>query len=285
MSPVTVSLKDKVAIVTGANTGIGLVTARELARAGTRVWVACRSQDKAEAAMAAMRADVPGADLRFLALDLGNLAKTRSAALAFLESGDRLDLLVNNAGLAGSRGTTDDGFEIHFGTNHLGPYLFTRLLVDRLIASAPARIVCVASQGHYRSAGLAFDRLRAPTRTRAGFAEYCDSKLANVLFARALARRLEGTGVTTYALHPGVVASDIWRRVPQPLRWIMLQFMITNEEGARTSLYCATSAEVAGHSGRYYDALREKKAARLARDDALGEELWRQSAQWVGLPA
>ncbi len=283
MHPVTTSLRGKVALVTGANTGIGLVTARELARAGAKVWVACRSQAKAEAAMAEMRAAVPDAELVFLPLDLGSLDATRKAAHQFLASGDSLHLLVNNAGLAGFQGTTDDGFEIQFGTHHLGPDLFTRLLLDRVIASAPARIVNVASQGHYKSNGIPFDKLREKTRTVTGFPEYCDSKLANVLFTKALAQRLQGTGVTTYSLHPGVVASDIWRRLPQPLRWIAMRFMITNDQGALTSLHCATSPSVAEQSGLYYDKQTEKKPAKLARDPALAEELWLRSAQWVGL--
>ncbi len=285
MPPVSVSLQGKIALVTGANTGIGLVTARELARAGAKVWVGCRSAQKAEAAMAAMRTQVPDAQLVFLPLDLGSLANVRQAAQTVLASGDKLDLLINNAGLAGSQGTTQDGFEVQFGTNHLGPYLLTRLLLDQVVAASPARIVNVSSQGHYRAKGIPFDKLQAKTRTTAGFDEYCDSKLANVLFTQSLAKRLVGTGVTTYALHPGVVASDVWRRVPQPFRWIIMQFMITVDEGALTTLYCATAPALANETGMYYDKCQQKKASRLARDEALAEELWQKSAAWVGLPA
>lgn len=285
MPPVTVSLQGKTALVTGANTGIGLVTARELGRAGAKVWVACRSREKGEAAIAEMKKQVPDGQFAFLALDLGNLASVRAAAETFLATGEPLHILVNNAGLAGSRGTTSDGFEIQFGTNHLGPYLFTRLLLDKVIASAPARIVNVASKGHYRSKGVPFAHLQAATRTAAGFDEYCDSKLCNVLFTKALAKRLQGKGVTAYSLHPGVVASDIWRRIPQPFRWIALQFMITVDEGALTTLHCATSPDVANETGLYYDKQREKKPSKLARDEALEQELWEKSAAWVGLPA
>jgi len=285
MSNVRVSLAGKTALVTGANTGIGLVTARELARAGAKVWIACRSRDKGEAALGDIRTAVPGAELDFLPLDLASLASVRSAADTILASGDGLSLLVNNAGLGGAHGKTADGFEIHFAVNHLGHYLLTRLLLDRLKASAPARIVNVASTGHYRSKGLSWERLREPTRSRTGLPEYFDSKLANVLFAKALARRLEGTGVTACALHPGVVASDIWRRIPQPFRWLAMQFMLTNEQGAATSLHCATAPELGSETGLYYDACAPRKPSRLARDAALCEELWTRSAVWVGMEA
>ncbi len=273
----------KTAIVTGANAGIGWVTARSLAQAGARVWIGCRTLAKAQAASAQIRAEVPNADLRPWQLDLGDLAQVRTSAQEFLDSSEPLDLLVNNAGLAGSQGVTHDGFEIHFGTNHLGPYLLTRLLLSRLQAQAASRIVLVASRGHYRSKGLIWGNLQQPTKTKAGFNEYCDSKLANVLTAKTLSERLKGTGVTVYSLHPGVVASEIWRRVPQPFRWVMLRFMITVEQGAQTSLYCATSPQLASESGLYYDKCKAVKPSRLARDATLAQELWQRSAQWVGL--
>lgn len=284
-APVTVNLAGKTALVTGANTGIGLVTALELARAGARVWLGCRSEEKGAAAIAAIRLAVPSADLALLPLDLGSLEATRRAAERFLATGEPLHILVNNAGLAGSRGTTKDGFELHFGTNHLAPYLLTRLLLDRIQASGPARIVCVASKAHYQAKHLDLQDQQRTTQSSTGIAEYSVSKLCNVLFAKALAKRLEGTQVTVYSLHPGVVASDIWRRIPQPFRWIALRFMITVEEGARTSLYCATSPNVASESGLYYDNCAVKKPSRLARDAQLAEELWAKSATWVGLPA
>ncbi|MSQ83510.1 MAG: SDR family oxidoreductase [Myxococcales bacterium] len=283
MAPIAVSLHGKVALVTGANTGIGLVTARELARAGAKVWIACRSQAKAEAAMADIRQQVPTANLAFLRLDLGSLAATRQAAETFLASGDALHLLINNAGLAGFQGSTTEGFEIQFGTNHLGPYLFTRLLLERIKASDSARIVNVASRGHYRSKGIPFDHLQKPTRTVVAFDEYCDSKLANVLFTKALTKRLPGDRVTTYCLHPGVVASEIWRRVPQPFRWIAMQFMLTNEQGALTTLHCAASPDAAKETGLYYDVQKPKTPSKLARDEALADELWNKSAEWTGL--
>ena len=283
MAAMDISLNGKTALVTGANTGIGFVTARELARAGARVWMACRSKDKARAAIARIKQAVPHANLAFLALDLHELAAVRRAADEFLTTGERLHLLINNAGLAGSRGKTADGFELQFGTNHLAPYLFTRLLLDRVKESTPSRIVFVSSKGHYRSRGVPWEHLRETTRSRSSLEEYCNSKLCNVLTAKAFAKRLEGTGVTTYALHPGVVASDIWRKVPQPFRWIALRFMLTNEEGALTTLRCAMSPDVANESGLYYDAQKPKRPSKLAEDAQLAEELWGRSAAWVGV--
>jgi len=276
-------LTGKHAIVTGSNTGIGRVTAIELARAGARVWLACRSRDKTQPVVDEITA--AGGKAEFLALDLADLAAVRAAAAAFLALDVPLHLLVNNAGLAGQRGITVDNFELTFGVNHLGPFLFTNLLLDRLKRSAPARIVNVASRAHTRADGFDWSRLHRPTRTVTGFAEYGVSKLANVLFTAELARRTAGTGVTTYALHPGVIASDIWRRVPWPFRQIMHLRMKTPEEGARTSLYCATSPDLAAESGKYYDASKERAPSTLAQDPTLAAELWRRSAEWVGLPA
>jgi NAD(P)-dependent dehydrogenase (short-subunit alcohol dehydrogenase family) len=279
-------LKGKNAIVTGANTGIGRITAVELARAGARVWLACRSRDKTQPVIDEIVA--AGGKAEFLALDLADLASIRDSAKAFLATGEPLHLLVNNAGLAGQRGLTKDGFELTFGVNHLGPFLFTQLLIDRLKASAPARIVNVASTAHYDAKGIDWAALQKPTRTVTGMFEYRISKLGNVLFTRELARRLEGSGVTTYALHPGVIASDIWRKVPWPVRPIMHRFMKTPEEGAQTSLYCATAPELSAVTGAYYDDRKERKPSKIALDDDLAKELWRRSEEWIsgsGTPA
>jgi NAD(P)-dependent dehydrogenase (short-subunit alcohol dehydrogenase family) len=172
-----------------------------------------------------------------------------------------------------------------FGVNHLGPFLFTMLLLPRLKAAAPARVVNVASTAHYQAKTIDFGRLQSPTRSITGLDEYQVSKLGNVLFTRELAKRLEGTGVTTYAVHPGVIASDIWRRIPWPVRPVVLKFMKTTEEGAQTSLWCATAPELATHTGKYYDDRKEKRASKVALDDALATQLWSKSAEWAGVPA
>lgn len=273
--------KKDVCIITGANTGIGRATAVELARRGARVLIACRSEVKGREAVGLVKSESGSAAVDFLELDLASLASVRRAAAAFLALDLPLPLLINNAGVAGQRGLTADGFELHFGTNHLGHFLFTNLLLDRIKQSAPARIVNVSSKSHYRARGIDFNLVRVSTPTIAGVREYEVSKLANVLFTAELARRLEGSGVTTYALHPGVVASDVWRRVPWPVRALMKKWMLSNEDGALTTLHCATSPEVAKESGLYYDSCRRKEPSPLAHDAALARELWEKSEEWT----
>jgi retinol dehydrogenase-12 len=274
-------LSGRTFLVTGGNTGIGLATARSLAARGGRVHLACRSTEKGEAAGAAIAAATGSKDVRFLQLDLADLAGVRQAAQAFLVLGEPLHVLINNAGIGGQRGLTRDGFELMFGVNHLGHFAFTMALLDCLSSTgAGARIVNVASDAHYQAPGIDFEVLRRRTRTVTGMREYSVSKLANVLFSQELARRLDGTGVTSYALHPGVVASDIWRRIPWPARWLVTRRMLTVEEGARTSLYCATAPELAASSGRYYDKCAEREPSPVATAD-LGKQLWEQSEEWT----
>ncbi|MFM8316549.1 MAG: SDR family oxidoreductase [Deltaproteobacteria bacterium] len=276
------SMVGKCALVTGANSGIGWVTAKRLSQLGAKVVLACRSKEKAEKAMALIVKENPQAQLSFLHLDLADLKQVRLAAETFMKTETRLDLLINNAGLFGARGSTADGFEMHFGTNHLGPYLLTRLLEPILKQSKPARVVIVSSDGHYSARKISFDSFVGSTRSRWSFPEYATSKLCNILFAKALAKRMDGTGVTVYSLHPGIIASEIWRRFPQPIKWLVTLPMISNEEGAKTSVYCATEPSLVHDNGLYYDKCRPKKPSKLARDEGLSEKLWNQSAQWTG---
>ncbi len=274
-------LSGRVALVTGANTGIGLVTARELAARGAQVFIACRSAERARPALEQIRAAGGQEQIEALALDLGDFDSVRQCAQSFLARGLPLHLLVNNAGLAGTGGCTKSGFELAFGVNHMGHFLLTQLLLDRLMVSAPARIVTVASRAHYRAPGIDWDAVRQPTRTRLAVAEYGVSKLANVLFSAELGRRLAGSGVTTYSLHPGVVASDVWRAVPWPLRPLIKLRMLSTEEGAATTLYCASAPEAALETGLYYDQCRARAPSTVAQDPVLAAELWQRSAQWL----
>ena len=274
-------LESRTFLVTGANTGIGRATATALAARGATVFMTGRSGPRTRAAIDAIAAQTGNDRLEFLALDLGDLSSVRSCAQAFLDTGRPLHVLINNAGLAGPRGVTDSGFELAFGTNYVGPFLLTGLLLDRLRDSAPARIVNVSSDAHYGVPGIDFDAVRKPTRSRTGFSEYAVSKLANLLHAQELARRLDSAQVTTYALHPGVIASDIWRRVPWPVRPLMKLRMGSPEEGARTPVYCATSPEIAARTGEYYEDGRPKEPGSAATA-ALGLELWDRTVAWVG---
>jgi dehydrogenase/reductase SDR family protein 13 len=274
-------LAGRTVIVTGANTGIGRVTALELGKTGALVVLAGRSAERTRPVVEAIRAG--GGQAEFVPLDLGDLASVRACAAEFLARDVPLALLVNNAGLAGARGSTKDGFELAFGTNHLGPYLLTRLLMPALERAGGPRVVHVASKGHYRAQGIDWDAVRKPTATVSGFPEYCVSKLGNVLFSAELARRFPA--VRSYSLHPGAVASDVWREVPWGVRHVMKLFMLSNEEGAKTTLYCATNDDVAGASGRYFDKCAEKRPSRLALDGALAKETWERSAAWTGLPS
>jgi retinol dehydrogenase-12 len=271
-------------LVTGATGGIGMVTARELAARGATVFITARSPAKGRAALDELRAATGSDRLQLLSLELGDLGSVRACANAFLHSGEPLHGLINNAGLAGQRGITASGFELAFGTNHVGTFLLTELLTPRLRESAPARVVNVASIGHFKAKGIDFEAVRQKTKTRTAFPEYCVSKLANVLHAAELGRRLDGSRVTTYSLHPGTVATDVWRSVPWPIRPLMVRRMSSPEDGARTTLYCATSPEVVGDTAGYYDSCQRTPPSQLVTPE-LGAELWRRSSDWVGTAA
>lgn len=273
-------LEGKVALVTGANTGIGRVTAVALAQRGARVILAGRSEERTRPVVEEIRAERADDAARFIRLDLSSLNSVDEAADEVLSVDQPLHLLINNAGLAAAKGLTEDGFELTFGVNHMGHFRLTQRLLDRVAASGEGRIVTVASDAHRRTDGIDFDAVRRPTATPTGFPEYCVSKLANVLFSAELARRCEERDVHTYALHPGVVATDVWRNVPWPIRPLVKLFMRSEEDGAATTIYCATSRELADHSGRYYVDCRETPASDRGRDEKLAEALWHRSEAW-----
>lgn len=276
---------DHVCIVTGATSGIGRVTALELARMGATVVLIARSPQRGEEARAAIAAQSGSSAVELIVADFASLAQVRAAAAAFLARHDRLHVLVNNAGLyAGRRELSADGHELTFAVNHLAPFLLTNLLLDALRAAAPARIVTVASGAHV-GARLSFDDLQG-ARAYSGFAAYGASKLANILFTYELARRLEGSGVTANCLHPGFVgtnfaqggggAAALFFRAARP-------FILTPEQGAQTSIYLAASPEVEGVSGKYYVNRRPRtsSAQSYSREDQA--RLWAVSAELVGL--
>jgi retinol dehydrogenase-12 len=271
----------KVALITGGNVGIGRVTAFELAKAGMQVVIAGRSRERTQPVLDAISALPAAPTPLFLHLDLASLQSVRACAAEFVALGLPLDLLVNNAGLAGARGLTEDGFEMAFGVNHLGHFLLTQLLLPSLQKAPTARVVTVSSRAHKRTPGIDWDALRRPTHTRTGIREYAVSKLANLLFSAELARRLAGTSITTYSLHPGVVDTEIWRVVPPWFRVVLrLRGLITAEEGAQTTLHCALRAPNT-ESGLYYADCRPVRPARNGRDAALAQELWQRSEAWT----
>jgi retinol dehydrogenase-12 len=273
-------LDGKSFLVTGANTGIGRATALELARRGGRVVMACRSVAKTRPVIEEIIAKTGNGAVEYLPLDLADLTSVRRAAADVLARDEPIHVLINNAGVAGQRGATAQGFELAFGINHLGHFLFTNLLLDRIKASGPGRIVNVSSDSHYGAKGIDYEAVRQPTKSVTGLPEYGVSKLANVLHAQELARRLDGSGVTTSSLHPGVIASDVWRRVPQPFRALMKLFMKSPEEGAETTLYCATDPALANVSGRFYTQRKEKEPNPVATPD-MAAELWTRSEEFV----
>ncbi len=277
----TQDLQGKVALITGANTGIGRVTARELAKRGAHVVITCRNLERAQPVFDEIRTESPQSKVDFIPLELSNFASIRTCASTFKALNLPLHILVNNAGLAGAKGLTHEGFEMTFGVNHVGTFLLTQLLLPKLQASAPARVVTVASQAHRKVKSFDWQAVRQNKRSFSGYPEYGMSKLANVLFSAELARRIQGTGVNTYALHPGVVATDVWRAVPWPFRNWIKRNMITPEQGAETSIYCATSPDVAHETGLYYDRCKPKEVSKLAQDQALAHELWERTEAWV----
>ena len=239
-------------LVTGANSGIGRAMAEALAAEGGRVMLAGRSEPRMRPVLQRIRQRDPGAAVEFLHLDLADLASVRRAAAAVLADGRPLDVLVNNAGVAGTNGLSRDGFDLTYATNHIGPFLLTTLIHPILVQAAQGRIVNVSSAAHLSVPAIDWSLLERRTAPRrSGFRDYAVTKLMNVLHAKELARRLAGTRVTTYALHPGAVRSNIWRALPLPLQWVLKLFMLSNEAGAKTPLHCATAPELATVTGRY----------------------------------
>lgn len=278
-------LSGKAALVTGANQGIGKVSALELARMGAAVTMVCRSEPKGRAALEEIVAAVKGATVELIVGDVSSLASMREIARRFLDGHDRLDILLNNAGvLATSRRESEDGFEHTFATNHLGYFYLTHLLRPTIEETRGARIVSVSSEAHRRGA-IDFDDLQGRKRWSA-IGSYAASKLANVLFTRELARRLVGTGVTANCLHPGVIGSGFASTdggIAALLARLARPFLATTEDGAKTQVYLCSSPDVEGVTGKYFDKCKERMPSRAAQDDATARDLWAVSEELCGL--
>jgi NAD(P)-dependent dehydrogenase (short-subunit alcohol dehydrogenase family) len=271
------------AVITGTTHGIGRVTSRELARAGYTIVMLCRNLQAAAQLREELRALVPQPDIHIVHCDLASLASVRACADSVRRDFGSLALLINNAGMVSTiHRRSPDGFELCFATNHLGPFLLTRLLLDRI--SPAGRIINVASWVHFQGR-LNLESVDARRAHYSPTQAYAQSKLANVMFSFALARRLEGHDITVNCLHPGVVATNLLPRWLRALYRLIGRPVIDAERGARTSLYLALAAEVAGISGRYFDEhQRERAASALARDVQQQELLWEASERWTGLP-
>jgi NAD(P)-dependent dehydrogenase (short-subunit alcohol dehydrogenase family) len=281
------NMQGKVCLITGATSGIGLESARALARQGATVVLSGRDKGRGEAALTEVRRTVPDAKLDLLLADLTSLASVRQLAADFQARYSRLDVLLNNAGLIlDRRKVTTDGYEATFATNHLAHFLLTHLLLDLLKASGASRVVNVSSEGH-RLGSLDFlDDLQAERGGYNGMKVYGNSKLANILFTRGLAKRLAGTQVTTNSLHPGMVRTGFGLNSEgffKHLVKLAAPFMLSAEGGARTSVYLASSPEVEGVSAKYFIRRRVARESRAARSDEAAETLWRKSAELTGV--
>uniref|UniRef100_A0A8C5U2L9 Uncharacterized protein n=1 Tax=Malurus cyaneus samueli TaxID=2593467 RepID=A0A8C5U2L9_9PASS len=280
-------LTGKTVIVTGANSGIGKCVAMDLARRNARTILACRSQERGQAAMEEIQAATGNPAVVLRLLDTSSLASVRAFASAVLREEPRLDVLVNNAGVTGLPFTiTSEGLEQTFTTNYLGPFLLTNLLLDLLKASAPARVVNVSSLRH--RAGTVDCEFLTGQRHPGGYdAAYRSTKLMNLLFTTELAQRLQGTGVTVNAVSPGVVNTGIMRHFSCTVRVVFSlfrPFMKSAEQGAASTIFCAVSEEAEGISGKYFDSnCRLSLPSAAARDTALARKLWEASERLAGL--
>ncbi len=266
-------MRGKTCLVTGANAGIGKETVAGLAVRGARVLMVCRNRGRGERAIEEINRRIPNAELELLLTDLSRLREVRGLIGEVERRTDRLDVLVSNAGVySARRRETADGFEQTFAVNHLAPFVLVRGLLDLLRRSAPARVVIVASAAHFRGK-IAFEDLHAEAGRYSGWRAYSQSKLANVLFAAELARRVPASEVTANSLHPGVVATKLLLRGLVP-KWLVRPWTITPEEGAQTPLYLASSPEVVGVSGRYFDDCEPREPSVEARDGKVASRLW-----------
>ncbi|MCL4132489.1 UNVERIFIED_CONTAM: hypothetical protein GTU68_037001 [Idotea baltica] len=283
-------LNDKTVIITGSNTGIGKETAHDLARRGATVIMACRNMNKCKEARKEIILDTRNKEVYCEECDLASMASIKNFAKSVKNSYERIDILINNAGVMRcEKSATNDGFEMQFGSNHLGHFLLTQLLLDKIKACAPSRIINVSSVAHMRGK-IHFEDLNSEKDYDAGEA-YNQSKLANLLFTVELAERLKGTGVTCNAVHPGLVNTDIIRHLGfakswlamvfiRPFTWLLLK---TPRQGAQTTIYAAVEEGLKDVSGKYFSNQCETESSELSKDRAASQRLWAISEHWTGL--
>ncbi|HST19974.1 MAG TPA: SDR family oxidoreductase [Blastocatellia bacterium] len=276
------NMAGKVAMVTGANSGIGLVTARELADRGATVVIVCRDRERGEAALTEIKARNGNNAVELMLCDLASQKSIREFAEEFKRTHDRLDVLVNNAGVyIRNRALVEGNLETTFAVNHLAYFLLTNLLLDVITRSASARIVNVASGAHTYGR-IDFDNLQGEKNYK-GVRAYANSKLANILFTYELARRLSSTRVTANCLHPGAVATSIFRALPKFVEAIIKLVTLSPEKGAETSIYLASSPDVDGVTGKYFVKKTETRSSPESYNEDTARKLWTVSAQLTGL--
>lgn len=276
-----IGMQGKVCLITGSNSGIGKVTAREMAKRGATVVLLCRNRAKGEAAQAEIIAATQNQNVDLIVADLASQAEIRRAASEFQQKYKQLHILINNAGgVNGTRKVTPDGLEATFAINHLAPFLLTELLLDTLKTSAPARIVNVSSMAHL-GGKIDFADLQGELRY-SQWKAYGQAKLAMILFTYELAEQLKGSGVTVNALHPGAINSNFDAGLDGFMRWgwkMITPFLLNVEQGAQTTLYLATSPDVEGVSGKYFSNKREKKSSGRSYDPSTRQRLWQVSTE------
>ena len=278
------NMTGKICVVTGANAGIGKETAIGLAKLGATVVIVCRVAGRGENALREIKQKSGNDRVELMICDFSSQKSIRRFTDEFKRQYDRLDVLVNNAGVfLRQRSLTEDGIESTFAINHLGYFLVTNLLLDLMKKSTPSRIVNVASTAH--KYGKLDVNAWVSAREYSSFAAYANSKLANVLFTNELARRLEGTGVTANCLHPGAVASNLFRGLPGFLEALIRLVTISPERGARTSIYLASSLEVEGITGKYFARRRPEKSSEASYDLEAARRLWEVSEELTGIKA
>ena len=278
--PQTNDQSPRTALITGGNTGIGRVLALSLARSGVKVLIAGRSELRTRPVIDEIGRMSGATAAQFISLDLANLDSVRECVEAIHKIGSPLDLLINNAGVGGQRGMTQSGFEIAFGVNHLGHFLLTRHLLAHLMQSGRGRIVTVASDSHALVRRWNWDALHRTSGPPFGLMGYARSKLANILFTRELHRRHHAHGILSYAVHPGVIATEIWRHLPDILARINRVRLHSPEEGAAPVLHAALHADPA-QSGGYFHRFSWREPSALARNEMLQRELWDRSLHWT----
>lgn len=269
-------------VITGANSGIGRETALALAELGYDLVLAGRNREAMQPVLDHITTHHPQRRARFLQLNLADLHSVVASAETLLGWDEPIHVLINNAGVAGQRGVTADGFELAFGTNHLGHFVFTQHLLDRLIATGESRVVNVSSNAHLEAKGIDWEQLRKPTKSLTGLPEYSVSKLCNVLFSAGLSTRYRPEQLSSFALHPGVVSTNVWRRIPSPLLPVMRKVlkMVPADAGIIATMRAVTEPGLESHSGDYLDADGSFREVNPLVTPTLVDDLWRVSERW-----